>query len=184
MVDANRQDTTRCQPLPAGITFNTAENMPDLTAIDPDAVINSPRLIVDDDKALAGTRLVTWMLGGFAAVAVFLAMLGIYGVTAYAVQQRQKEVAIRSALGAAPRALVRMFLGEGAVLLGLGSTVGLFGGVATARILRNQIFGVQPFDALAYATACGVLLAAGFTAVFIAARRASLANPVAALNSN
>jgi predicted permease len=153
-------------------------------AIDRDAVINPPHLIVDDDKALAGTRFLTWMLGGFAAIAAFLAMLGIYGVTAYAVQQRQKEVAIRTALGASPRGLIGIFLLEGAVLLALGTAVGLFGGVVTARVLRNQVFGVQPFDALTYVMACGVLLAVGFAAVFIAARRASLANPVAALNAN
>ena len=68
--------------------------------IDRDAVINPPHLVVHDDQTLAGTRFLTWMLASFAAIAAFLAMLGIYGVTAYAVQQRQKEVAIRTALGA------------------------------------------------------------------------------------
>ena len=153
-------------------------------AIDRDALINPPHLIVDDDKALAGTRFLTWMLGGFAALAAFLAMLGIYGVTAYAVQQRQKEVAIRTALGASPRGLIGIFLREGAVLLGIGTAVGMFGGAVTARVLRHQVFGVQPFDALTYVLACGVLLAVGFAAIFVAARRASLTNPVAALNSN
>jgi ABC-type antimicrobial peptide transport system permease subunit len=111
-------------------------------------------------------------------------MLGIYGVTAYAVQQRRKEVAIRTALGASPRALMGIFLREGAVLLGVGTAVGLFGGAATSRVLRNQVFGVQPFDASTYAIACALLLAAGFLAVFIAARAVSVVNPVSALNSN
>ena len=124
------------------------------------------------------------MLAGFAAIAAFLAMLGIYGVTAYAVQQRQKEVAIRTALGASPRALMGIFLREGAVLLGVGTALGLFGGAATSRVLRNQVFGVQLFDASTYAIACALLLAAGFLAVFFAARRVSAANPVSALNSN
>jgi putative ABC transport system permease protein len=153
-------------------------------AIDRDALINAPHLIVDDDKTLAGIRFLTWMLGGFAAIAAFLAMLGIYGVTAYAVQQRQKEIAIRTALGASPRGLISIFLREGAVLLGVGTAAGMAGGIATARVLRNHVFGVQPFDAAAYGMACGVLLAVGFAAVFVAARRASLANPIAALNSN
>ena len=111
-------------------------------------------------------------------------MLGIYGVTAYAVQQRQKEVAIRTALGASRNALMAIFLREGAVLLGAGTAGGLFGGAATSRVLRNQVFGAEPFDALTYVIACALLLAAGFVAVFIAARGASGANPVSALNSN
>jgi hypothetical protein len=152
--------------------------------IDRDAVINPPHLVAHDDQTLAGTRFLTWMLAGLAASAAFLAMLGIYGVTAYAVQQRQKEVAIRTALGASQRALMGIFLREGAVLLGVGTAVGLFGGAATSRVLRNQVFGVQLFDASTYAIACALLLAAGFLAVFFAARRVSVANPVTALNSN
>jgi hypothetical protein len=152
--------------------------------IDRDAVINPPHLIVNDDQTLAGTRFLTWMLAGFAAIAAFLAMLGMYGVTAYAVQQRQKEVAIRTALGASRGRLMGIFMREGALLLGAGTAVGLFGGAATSRVLRSQMFGVQPFDTLTYAIACALLLAAGFAAVFIAARRVSVANPVTALNSN
>jgi putative ABC transport system permease protein len=152
--------------------------------IDRDAVINPPRLVVRDDQALAGTRFLTWMLAGFATIAAFLAMLGIYGVTAYAVQQRQKEVAIRVALGASHRALIGIFMREGAVLLGLGTAAGLVGGAATSRVLRNQVFGVQPFDASTYAVACALLLTAGFIAVFVAARGAAAANPVSALNAN
>jgi putative ABC transport system permease protein len=152
--------------------------------IDRDAVINPPHLVVNDDQTLAATRFLTWMLAGFAAIAAFLAMLGMYGVTAYAVQQRQKEVAIRTALGASRGRLMGIFMREGAVLLGAGTAVGLFGGAATSRVLRSQMFGVQPFDALTYAMACALLLAAGFAAVFIAARRVSVANPVTALNSN
>jgi predicted permease len=152
--------------------------------IDEDAVINPPHLVMHDDQTLAGSRVLTWMLGGFAAIAAFLAMLGIYGVTAYAVQQRQKEVAIRTALGASPRALIGIFLREGAVLLGVGTTIGLFGGAATSRVLRNQVFGVQLFDASTYAIACALILTAGFLAVLFGARRVSAASPVSALNSN
>jgi len=152
--------------------------------VDRDAVINPPHLVAQDDRTLVESRFLTWMLAGFAAIAAFLAMLGIYGVTAYAVQQRQKEVAIRTALGASQRALMGIFLREGAVLLGVGTAVGLLGGAATSRVLRNQVFGVQPFDAATYAIACALLLAAGFLAIFTAARGVSVANPVKALNSN
>jgi ABC-type antimicrobial peptide transport system permease subunit len=152
--------------------------------IDRDAVIDQPRLVAGDDQTLKGTRFLTFLLTGFAAIAALLAMLGIYGVTAYAVQQRHKEVAIRVALGASERAVMGIFLREGALLLGVGTVAGLIGGAATSRVLGNQIFGVHGFDPATYAIACALLLAAGFTAVFWAARRAALAHPAAALNAN
>src|SRR6185436_13637210 len=96
-------------------------------SIDPDAIISDPRLLADDDQRLAGTRFITGLLSGFAGTALFLSMLGIYGVTAYAVQQRKLEVAIRMALGAAPSAVVGMFLRHGALLLGIGTLAGLSG---------------------------------------------------------
>jgi putative ABC transport system permease protein len=167
---------------PAQLLFDDVQRA--AAAIDRDALINPPHPIVDDDRPLAGARVLTRMLGGFAAIAAFLATLGLYGVTAYSLQQREKEVAIRAALGASPRGLIGIFLREGALLLGLGTVAGVAGGVATAQVLRHQIVGVQPFDALTYVMACAVLLGVGFTAVFIAARRASLANPIAALNAN
>ena len=152
--------------------------------IDRDAVITAPSLVADSNQALSGTRFLTFLLTGFAAIAAFLSMLGVYGVTAYAVQQRRKEIAIRIALGASERAVTGLFLREGALLLALGTVVGLMGGAATSRVLRNQIFGVQSFDASTYAIATAFLLAAGFTAVLWAARRAALAHPVSALNAN
>jgi len=80
--------------------------------------------------------------------------------------------------------LMGIFVREGAVLLGVGTAVGLLGGAATSRVLRNQVFGVQPFDALTYVIACVLLLGVGFLAIFIAARGNCVANPVSALNSN
>ena len=127
----------------------------------------------------------TFLLTGFAAIAAFLAMLGIYGVTAYAVQQRHKEVAIRVALGASERAVDRNIPARGRPAPRCRQRrSGLIGGATASRVLRNQVFGVQGFDASTYALACALLLAAGFTAVFWAARRAALAHPVSALNAN
>jgi predicted permease len=152
--------------------------------IDREAVISLPRLVADGDQQLKGTRFLTFLMTGFAAIAAFLAMLGIYGVTAYAVQQRRKEVAIRVALGASGRAIVRMFVRDGALLLGAGTAVGLVGGATLSRVLRNQIFGVQSFDVSTYVIASALLLVAGFAAVFWAARRAAVAHPVSALNAS
>ncbi|HSC26070.1 MAG TPA: ABC transporter permease [Vicinamibacterales bacterium] len=152
--------------------------------IDPDAVINPPRLVAGDNRTLAGTTFLTWLLTGFGAMAGLLATLGLYGVTAYAVQQRSKEVAIRVALGASERAVIGLFLRQGVLLLGMGTTVGLVGSAALSRVLRSQVFGVQGFDPPAYVVPCAVLLATGVTAAFAAARRAALADPVGVLNAN
>lgn len=167
---------------PVALLFDDLQNA--AAAIDRDAVINPPSLVADSDQTLAGTRFLTFLLTVFAAIAAFLAMLGVYGVTAYAVQQRRKEVAIRMALGASERAVVGIFMREGALLLGVGTAAGLLGGAATSRVLRNQVFGVESFEPSTFAIASAILLAAGFTAVFWAARRAALAHPVSALNAN
>lgn len=150
--------------------------------LDPDAVINEPRFVAGDDRALAGTRFITMLLTAFAIASALLAMLGIYGVTAYAVQQRHKEVAIRVALGASRSAIVNIFLREGAMLLIGGTVVGLIGGVMLSRVLRNQVFGVQSFDVMTYAVATFLLASAGFLATWWPARRAIDADTVAALN--
>lgn len=152
-------------------------------AIDRDAVINPPRLVSDGNQMLAGTRFLSWLAGAFAGMAAFLSMLGIYGVTAYAVQQRSKEIAIRVALGASGRSVIRMFLREGALLLGAGTTAGLAGSALVSRTLRNQVFGVQSFDAPTWLAACLLLIAAGLSAVFWGARRAAAGDPVSTLNA-
>jgi ABC-type antimicrobial peptide transport system permease subunit len=152
--------------------------------IDPDAVVNEPQIVAAENRQLAGMRFLTSMLTGFAAIAALLAALGIYGVTAYAVQQRQKEVAIRIAVGATGRAVVRLFLRDGVVVVVAGLGAGLLGAVGVARILRNQVNGVEPFDVWTHVLACTVMVGAGILATWWPARRAATADPVAALNGN
>ena len=119
-----------------------APSRPDSTA----AVVDLPRTVVGENRQLAGTTFLTTLLTGFAAIAGFLAVLGIYGVTACAVQQRQREIAIRMALGAPGGRVVRLFLKEGAVVLAAGLAAGLVGATAAVRILEHQLFAVEPFD--------------------------------------
>jgi putative ABC transport system permease protein len=151
--------------------------------IDRDAVINPPRIVADDDQALAGTRFLASVLTGFAALSAALAILGIYGVTAYAVQQRHHEVAIRVALGAPARAIVGMFVREGVLLLTLGTLAGLGGAAAAARVLSSRVFGVDRFDPATFAAACALLVAAGVATVLAAARRAARTDAASALKS-
>jgi predicted permease len=152
-------------------------------ALDPDAVINESRLVAGDNERLAGTRFITLLLLTFGAVAALLAMLGIYGVTAYAVQQRHQEVAIRVALGATRPRIVRMFLRDGALILAAGLALGVVAGIALAGVLRTYVFGVQPLDAPAYVAAALLLLTAGLLAVWWPARRAAAGTPSRALNA-
>jgi putative ABC transport system permease protein len=150
--------------------------------IDRDAVINEPRLVLNENEALAGTRFMTYLLSAFAGGAALLAMLGIYGVTAYAAQQRRKEIAIRIALGATNRAVTAIFLRQGAWLLGGGICTGVAGALIMSRFLRNQVFGVSSFDPPTYVAASLLLAAAGLAAVVQAARAAIAKQPLRALN--
>ena len=149
--------------------------------LDPHAVVDLPRTVVSENRQLAGTTFLTTLLTGFAGIAGFLAVLGIYGVTAYGVQQRQREIAIRMALGAPARQVVRLFLKEGAVVLGAGLAAGLAGAAAAVRILEHQLFAVEPFDPATLASTSALMIAAGVSAIWWPARRASRANPVLSL---
>jgi putative ABC transport system permease protein len=154
------------------------------SAIDPTAIVDEPQSVADLDRRLAGTRVLTMLLTGFALMTGFLATLGIYGVTAYAVQQRRKEVAIRIALGASDGALVRLFLRNGAMLLGAGTLAGLAGGVGVSRVLRHRIYGVEHFDITTYAAACLGLTAIGMIAMWWPVRQAAIGHTATTLNAN
>ena len=144
-------------------------------------MISPATTIVSEDRQRAGTRFLTSMLTGFAAFAAFLAVLGIYGVTGYAAQQREREIAVRVAVGASRSAIIRLFLKEGARVLAIGLGLGLFGAFWAVRILESQVYGVQPFDFATRVAACAFLLAAGLFAIWWPARRAALRNPMLVL---
>ena len=150
-------------------------------ALDAHAVVNPLRPVAGLNRQLAGTAFLTSMLTGFAAIAGFLAVLGIYGVTAYAVQQRQREIAIRMALGARASRVVALFLKQGALVLGAGLALGLLGARAATRVLEHQLYGVRPFDPVTLLAASLLLAAAGALATWWPARRGSRANPVVSL---
>jgi putative ABC transport system permease protein len=121
------------------------------------------------------------LLGGFAALALGLAAIGIYGVTAYGVAQRTREIGVRMALGAQPRAVVALVLRQGLQALAIGIAVGLVGGVVTAFAMRKLLFDVAPVDVPTFAAIPLVLGAVTLLACVVPARRATRVNPVDAL---
>ncbi len=117
----------------------------------------------------------------FGAAALFLAAVGLYGVMSFGVTQRRREIAVRLALGAGPRRLVRMIVGNGAVQLGLGMLIGLGLGALTARSMRVVLYGVDTSDPGVYAGIFLTLSATGLVACLVPARAATRTDPVDAM---
>ena len=116
-------------------------------------------------------------------MALALGVIGIYGVIAYVVSQRTREIGIRSALGARPRQLERMFLRQGLTLTGVGLVVGVVAAMALGRWMSSLLFGVGPFDPAAYVAAIGVTMVAAALASYLPARRAATIDPIETLRA-
>jgi ABC-type antimicrobial peptide transport system permease subunit len=130
--------------------------------------------------SLARTSFTLVMLG---LMALGLGLIGIYGVIAYVVAQRAREIGIRLALGARPAALKRMFVRHGVVLALLGAGIGLAAAVGLTRLMSSLLFGVGALDPLTYVGALVVTLAAAALASYVPARRAALIDPVETLRA-
>jgi ABC-type antimicrobial peptide transport system permease subunit len=133
------------------------------------------------DVSMAEARFRTTLLTAFAGLALFLAALGIYGVLAYFVSQRGRELGIRLALGARPSALFRLVVGQGLRPVAAGVAIGLAGAVAGTSLLESLLFGVTPVDPVAYGVATVVLGAIALAACAVPALRATRVDPLAAL---
>jgi putative ABC transport system permease protein len=134
--------------------------------------------------SLAERRLVLTLVGAFAAAALLLVALGIYGVTASTVAQRTRELGIRMALGADRRKVVMSVLGEPARLVALGLIIGLAGTFAAGRVVRKMLYDVSPTDPLTLAAVAAVLFLVALLASYFPARRATRVDPMVALRSD
>jgi predicted permease len=152
-------------------------------ATDPDVPVRVSSLGEIVLASVADRRFMTSVLGGFAAIALGLAALGIYGVLAYAVAQRQREIGVRMALGA-PRGRVRaMVLRDAMAAVVPGAVAGVAGGLALTRLLRGMLFGVAPTDPIAFAAAVALLGGVALVASWVPARRATRVDPLTAIRA-
>jgi ABC-type antimicrobial peptide transport system permease subunit len=128
--------------------------------------------------------MLTGLFVSFAIIALILAATGLYGVIAYLVSQRTREIGIRIALGAVPRVVGRMILREAALLFGLGMALGLGAAVLLSRGIRPLLYGIGPLDAPTYAGATALLGVVMLLAAYVPARRAMRVDPLSALRSD
>jgi predicted permease len=133
------------------------------------------------DRSLASRRFSADLVGGFAGLAVLLASIGIYGLLAYMVGQRSREIGIRMALGAQRDDILRMFLRKGVALAGVGIVAGLVFSAFTASMMASLLYGVHPHDLLVFLTVPLLLLAVAALASYLPARRATKVDPMIAL---
>jgi predicted permease len=131
--------------------------------------------------ALAGPRLHALLLASFAAAALLLAAVGVYGVLAFAVAQRRREIAVRLALGAEPRQVLRMLMRRGLALAGIGAAIGLAGALALGQLMEGLLFETPAGDPVTLLAVPAVLAAVGLLATALPARRAARTDPMLAL---
>jgi predicted permease len=134
-------------------------------------------------RSLVSPRFTTLLVGTFAAVAVLLAAIGIYGVIAYAVASRTREIGVRVALGATPGHLMAAVVGRGMTLAGAGIAVGLAGALVIGRVLASLLYGLSPADPLTLGGAAALFALVALAACWLPARRASRMSPVLALRT-
>jgi len=139
------------------------------------------------DEAVAASvappRFRMLVLGLFAMAATLIATCGIYGLMAYAVTQRRREIGVRVALGAERSDVLRLVLGRALQVVAAGAVLGLAGAIAVTRVLRTFLFGVTPTDPLAFTVVTAALVAVVLTAAWVPARRATRIDPVEALRA-
>jgi putative ABC transport system permease protein len=164
---------------PAGLTKTIGEIV---QSMDPNLPISDVKTMDQlKSESLDGDRFTAALFGGFAAVALILAALGIYGVMSFSVAQRTNEIGLRMALGAGSRRVLAMILKEGMILASIGSVLGLAGAYGVGKAMHSIFYKVGTIDFAVFIVVAAVLLIAALLACFIPARRATLVEPMEAL---
>ena len=133
--------------------------------------------------SMRGRTTMLTLLGLFASVALLLACIGLYGVTAYSVGQRTRELGVRIALGATAQNVLQLVLRDGLRQIVIGLVLGLIGAGFASQILASQLYGVDRIDPIVFAGVALALLLAGALACWLPARRATKVNPIEALRA-
>jgi putative ABC transport system permease protein len=195
-----REESTAEIYFPATQNFWPSMSLVVRSSVEPESLSGSIRQVVHDvDKSVPVSQVKTmdhvvsesimqprfnlFLLGLFSTVAMLLSAAGIYGVTAYTVSQRTHELGIRLALGAQVSDVLKMILGQGMAVIGVGLVLGLAAAFALMRLLRSLLFGVGENDPLTFAAITLVLLMVALIACYIPARRATKVDPLVALRS-
>jgi putative ABC transport system permease protein len=154
----------------------------ELKGMDPSLALHDARsLRAVVDLSLARQRFSMIVIGAFAAAALALAMIGLYGVIAYSVAQRTREIGVRIALGARPRDVLALVVGEGVRVTAAGVVVGLLVALAATRLMRSLLYDVSASDAGMYALVAALTAAVAVLASYVPARRATRVDPISAL---
>jgi putative ABC transport system permease protein len=153
-----------------------------VAAADPNIGIDAIAPMRDlEANAVARERFYAVILGLFAAVAALLAVIGVYGVLAYAVVQRTQEIGVRMALGAQRSQVLGLILRRGLALAAIGVTLGVVGAAGAARYLQSMLFGIDALDPITFVAVASGFIAIALLASYFPARRATRVEPVVAL---
>jgi putative ABC transport system permease protein len=170
-------------PLPASLLESQIRS--EIQTVDPGLPIFNVRSMTDVmDVSIAPRRFSAELVGVFAAVAMLLSSIGIYGLLAYMVGQRSREIGIRVALGAQRPDILKLILGKGLLLAGTGIAIGLILSAIAAPLIAGLLYGVHPIDVIVFVTVPLILLVVAFLATYIPARRATTVDPIIALHES
>ena len=134
-------------------------------------------------ESIAQPRFQMLLLGSFAGIRLVLTVVGLYGVMAYSVMKRTREIGVRIALGAGRMKVLTLVLKQAMMLVAAGILIGLAGALAAGQLLRNMLYGVTPHDPVLLAIACVVITITGGVATYLPARRAASTDPMQALRT-
>jgi ABC-type antimicrobial peptide transport system permease subunit len=155
-----------------------------LNTVNPGLAIAAPQTMeAVVAQALGQARLMTWLLGIFAGVALLLASIGIYGAVAYTVEQRTGEIGVRMALGAQTRDVLKLVVGQGMRPVVIGLVIGIAAAFVLGRLIASQLFEVSAHNPALLGGATVLLAAIALLACLLPARRAALVDPVQALRT-
>jgi len=155
-----------------------------IRSVGPDVVTQTPAIMRDriqESPAAYLQRSSASLVGGFAGLALVLGVIGLYGVIAYSVSQRTREIGLRLALGAEPRSVYELILGEAGRLVVAGLAIGAIASIGLGRLMRTLLFATTPWDVPTLVGVAALLAVAALVASFVPARRAAMVNPIEAL---